>query len=92
MWSWGLLTICVPDGCRGQDGYVDGSDAGMEASLQVGFKQGYLEGAAMTAPVGRLKGMLWYVLSVCVCVCDWVVYLKTNYVSISLFYKQKTEF
>ncbi|XP_011606324.1 OTU deubiquitinase with linear linkage specificity a [Takifugu rubripes] len=50
---------------RIRDGYVDGSDAGMEASLQVGFKQGYLEGAAMTAPVGRLKGMLsalyfWY--------------------------------
>lgn len=67
------LSFCVPDWCRGQDGYVDGSDAGMEASLQVGFKQGYLEGAAMTAPVGRLKGMLRCVVSVCLCVYDWVV-------------------
>lgn len=40
-----------------QDGFVDGADAGTEASLQVGFNQGYREGAAMTAPVGRLKGI-----------------------------------
>lgn len=73
--------VFFSDRCCGQDGYVDGADAATEASLKVGFNQGYREGAAMTAPVGQLKGMLRYVispglkiylyktkLSVCVCV------------------------
>lgn len=45
-------------GCYGQDGYVDGVDAGEEASLQVGFNLGFREGAAQTAAVGRLKGIV----------------------------------
>lgn len=44
--------------CRGQDGYVDGVDAGEEASLQVGFTFGFREGAAQTAAVGRLRGIV----------------------------------
>lgn len=42
----------------GQDGYVDGADAGEEASLSVGFKVGFREGAAQTVVVGRLKGIV----------------------------------
>ncbi|XP_067343113.1 OTU deubiquitinase with linear linkage specificity a [Channa argus] len=43
---------------RVKDGYVDGIDAGEEASLQVGFNLGFKEGAAQTAAVGRLKGIV----------------------------------
>ncbi|XP_071341001.1 OTU deubiquitinase with linear linkage specificity a [Trachinotus anak] len=43
---------------RVRDGYVDGVDAGEEASLQVGFNQGFREGAARTVAVGRLKGIV----------------------------------
>ncbi|XP_070784552.1 OTU deubiquitinase with linear linkage specificity a [Enoplosus armatus] len=43
---------------RVRDGYVDGVDAGEEASLQVGFNMGFREGAAQTAAVGRLKGVV----------------------------------
>ncbi|KAM9827313.1 OTU deubiquitinase with linear linkage specificity a [Neosynchiropus ocellatus] len=43
---------------RVRDGYVDGADAGEEASLQLGFNQGFREGAARTAAVGRLKGVV----------------------------------
>ncbi|XP_068160453.1 OTU deubiquitinase with linear linkage specificity a [Antennarius striatus] len=43
---------------RHRDGYVDGADVGEDAFLQVGFRMGFLEGAAQTAAVGRLKGML----------------------------------
>ncbi|XP_034023270.1 OTU deubiquitinase with linear linkage specificity a [Thalassophryne amazonica] len=43
---------------RIRDGYVDGVDAGEEASLQVGFNLGYHEGAARTVAVGRLKGIV----------------------------------
>ncbi|KAM9839480.1 OTU deubiquitinase with linear linkage specificity a isoform 2-T2 [Aulostomus maculatus] len=39
------------------DGFVDGADAGEEASLQVGFNMGYRDGAAQTVAVGRLKGI-----------------------------------
>ncbi|XP_039982284.1 OTU deubiquitinase with linear linkage specificity a [Xiphias gladius] len=42
---------------RVRDGYVDGVDAGEEASLQTGFNQGFREGAAQTVAVGRLKGI-----------------------------------
>lgn len=44
--------------CPGQDGYVDGVDAGEEASLQEGFCSGFKEGAAQTAAVGRLRGIV----------------------------------
>lgn len=43
---------------RIRDGYVDGVDAGEEASLQVGFCLGFKEGAAQTAAVGRLRGIV----------------------------------
>ncbi|XP_041669701.1 OTU deubiquitinase with linear linkage specificity a [Cheilinus undulatus] len=43
---------------RVRDGYVDGVDAGEEAYLQVGFNLGFREGAAQTAAVGRLKGIV----------------------------------
>uniref|UniRef100_UPI0037E81E88 OTU deubiquitinase with linear linkage specificity a n=1 Tax=Semicossyphus pulcher TaxID=241346 RepID=UPI0037E81E88 len=43
---------------RIRDGYVDGVDAGEEASLQVGFNLGHREGGAKTAAVGRLKGIV----------------------------------
>eukprot|EP00064_Thunnus_orientalis_P008760 superscaffoldBa00001067_g8783 len=43
---------------RVKDGYVDGVDAGEEASLQRGFDLGYREGAAQTVAVGRLKGIV----------------------------------
>lgn len=43
---------------RVRDGYVDGLDAGEEASLQVGFNLGFREGAAQTVAVGRLKGIV----------------------------------
>uniref|UniRef100_A0A3P9LZD9 OTU deubiquitinase with linear linkage specificity a n=1 Tax=Oryzias latipes TaxID=8090 RepID=A0A3P9LZD9_ORYLA len=43
---------------RVMDGYVDGVDAGEEASLQVGFNLGFKEGAAQTVAVGRLRGIL----------------------------------
>nr|XP_046227983.1 OTU deubiquitinase with linear linkage specificity a [Scatophagus argus] len=43
---------------RVRDGYVDGVDAGEEASLQVGFNLGFREGAAKTVAVGRLKGVV----------------------------------
>ncbi|XP_029979814.1 OTU deubiquitinase with linear linkage specificity a [Sphaeramia orbicularis] len=43
---------------RVKDGYVDGVDAGEEASLQLGFNIGFREGAAQTVPVGRLKGIV----------------------------------
>ncbi|XP_020509468.2 OTU deubiquitinase with linear linkage specificity a [Labrus bergylta] len=43
---------------RVRDGYVDGVDAGEDACLQVGFNLGYREGAAQTAAVGRLKGIV----------------------------------
>ncbi|KAJ0059768.1 hypothetical protein NL108_011239, partial [Boleophthalmus pectinirostris] len=40
------------------DGYVDGVDAGEEASLQPGFNLGFKEGAGQTVVVGRLKGIV----------------------------------
>ncbi|MED6282577.1 hypothetical protein CHARACLAT_033611, partial [Characodon lateralis] len=43
---------------RIKDGYVDGVSAGEEASLQVGFNQGFREGAAQTVAVGRLRGIV----------------------------------
>lgn len=43
---------------RVRDGYVDGVDAGEEASLQPGFNLGFSEGAAQTVDVGRLKGIV----------------------------------
>ncbi|XP_074549828.1 OTU deubiquitinase with linear linkage specificity a [Halichoeres trimaculatus] len=43
---------------RVRDGYVDGVDAGEEASLQAGFNLGFREGSARTAAVGRLKGIV----------------------------------
>ncbi|CAJ1082476.1 OTU deubiquitinase with linear linkage specificity a [Xyrichtys novacula] len=43
---------------RVRDGYVDGVDAGEEATLQLGFNQGHREGAAQTAAVGRLRGIV----------------------------------
>ncbi|KAG7231174.1 hypothetical protein INR49_012005 [Caranx melampygus] len=43
---------------RVRDGYVDGVDAGEEAFLQVGFNQGFREGAAQTVAVSRLKGIV----------------------------------
>lgn len=43
---------------RVRDGYVDGVDAGEEASLQAGFNLGFKEGAARTAAVGRLRGIV----------------------------------
>ncbi|XP_026148030.1 OTU deubiquitinase with linear linkage specificity a [Mastacembelus armatus] len=42
---------------RVRDGFVDGVDAGEQASLQAGFDLGFREGAAQTAAVGRLKGI-----------------------------------
>lgn len=43
---------------RVRDGYVDGIDAGEEASLQPGFNLGFREGAAQTVNVGCLKGII----------------------------------
>ncbi|XP_061569366.1 OTU deubiquitinase with linear linkage specificity a [Cololabis saira] len=43
---------------RVKDGYVDGVDAGEEATLQVGFNQGFRDGAAETVAVGRLRGIV----------------------------------
>ncbi|KAK5849869.1 hypothetical protein PBY51_014168 [Eleginops maclovinus] len=43
---------------RVKDGYVDGVDAGEEASLQAGFDLGFREGSAQTVAVGRLKGIV----------------------------------
>ncbi|XP_060950025.1 OTU deubiquitinase with linear linkage specificity a [Limanda limanda] len=43
---------------RVKDGYVDGVNAGEDEALQVGFNQGFREGAARTAAVGRLKGII----------------------------------
>ncbi|XP_071373517.1 OTU deubiquitinase with linear linkage specificity a [Centroberyx affinis] len=43
---------------RVRDGYVDGVDAGEDASLQAGFNLGHREGAAKTVGVGRLKGIV----------------------------------
>ncbi|XP_059182999.1 OTU deubiquitinase with linear linkage specificity a [Centropristis striata] len=43
---------------RVRDGYVDGIDAGEDASLQAGFNMGYREGAAKTVAVGRLRGIV----------------------------------
>ncbi|XP_068604205.1 OTU deubiquitinase with linear linkage specificity a [Brachionichthys hirsutus] len=43
---------------RHRDGFVDGAGVGEDSFLQVGFKMGFLEGAALTAAVGRLKGIL----------------------------------
>ncbi|KAM6971657.1 OTU deubiquitinase with linear linkage specificity a [Tautogolabrus adspersus] len=43
---------------RVRDGYVDGVDTGEDASLQAGFNLGYREGAAQTAAVGRLRGIV----------------------------------
>lgn len=37
---------------------MDGVDAGEESSLQLGFNQGFREGAAKTVAVGRLKGIV----------------------------------
>ncbi|XP_008394879.1 OTU deubiquitinase with linear linkage specificity a [Poecilia reticulata] len=50
---------------RIKDGYVDGVNAGEEASLQRGFNMGFREGAARTVAVGRLRGIVsavwcWY--------------------------------
>uniref|UniRef100_A0A8C6V3L0 OTU deubiquitinase with linear linkage specificity a n=1 Tax=Neogobius melanostomus TaxID=47308 RepID=A0A8C6V3L0_9GOBI len=43
---------------RVRDGYVDGVDAGEEASLQPGFNLGFRDGATQTVDVGRLKGIV----------------------------------
>ncbi|KAM8822945.1 LOW QUALITY PROTEIN: OTU deubiquitinase with linear linkage specificity a [Spinachia spinachia] len=43
---------------RVRDGYVDGVDAGEDASLQAGFNLGFREGAARTVGLGRLKGIV----------------------------------
>ncbi|XP_037311615.2 OTU deubiquitinase with linear linkage specificity a [Pungitius pungitius] len=43
---------------RVRDGYVDGVDAGEDASLQAGFDLGFREGAARTVALGRLKGIV----------------------------------
>ncbi|KAI4806265.1 hypothetical protein KUCAC02_017098 [Chaenocephalus aceratus] len=43
---------------RVKDGYVDGVDAGEDASLQAGFDLGFREGATQTVAVGRLKGIV----------------------------------
>ncbi|XP_054479235.1 OTU deubiquitinase with linear linkage specificity a [Anoplopoma fimbria] len=43
---------------RVKDGYVEGVEAGEEASLQAGFDLGFREGAARTVAVGRLKGIV----------------------------------
>ncbi|KAF4095988.1 OTU deubiquitinase with linear linkage specificity a [Onychostoma macrolepis] len=43
---------------RAKDGFRDGSDAGKEASLQVGFNMGYTEGAAKITVIGQLKGIM----------------------------------
>lgn len=50
---------------RVRDGYVDGIDAGEEASLQPGFNLGFREGAAQTVDVGRLKGTVTAILCWC---------------------------
>ncbi|XP_034562927.1 OTU deubiquitinase with linear linkage specificity a [Notolabrus celidotus] len=50
---------------RVRDGYVDGVDAGEDALLQVGFNQGFMEGRAKTAAVGRLKGIVSAICSWC---------------------------
>ncbi|XP_028289065.1 OTU deubiquitinase with linear linkage specificity a [Parambassis ranga] len=43
---------------RIRDGYVDGIDAGEEASLQLGFNLGFKEGAKQTMAVSRLRGIV----------------------------------
>ncbi|CAB1448662.1 unnamed protein product [Pleuronectes platessa] len=43
---------------RVKDGYVDGVNAGEDAALQLGFNQGFREGATRTVAVGRLKGII----------------------------------
>ncbi|XP_076014288.1 OTU deubiquitinase with linear linkage specificity a [Genypterus blacodes] len=43
---------------RLRDGYVDGADFGEDAALESGFSVGLKEGAALTAGVGRLKGII----------------------------------
>ncbi|XP_051543664.1 protein YAE1 homolog [Myxocyprinus asiaticus] len=43
---------------RAKDGFRDGSDAGKEASLQVGFNMGYREGATRMRVIGQLKGIM----------------------------------
>ncbi|XP_047423713.1 OTU deubiquitinase with linear linkage specificity a [Mugil cephalus] len=50
---------------RIKDGYVDGADAGEEASLPEGFVLGYREGAAQTVAVGRLRGIVSAILCWC---------------------------
>ncbi|XP_073344562.1 OTU deubiquitinase with linear linkage specificity a [Pagrus major] len=50
---------------RIRDGFVDGADAGEDASLQAGFNLGYSEGAALTVAVGRLKGIASAILCWC---------------------------
>lgn len=42
---------------RSKDGYRDGVDAGKEASLQLGFNDGYREGAIRMKAIGQLKGI-----------------------------------
>ncbi|XP_051538298.1 protein YAE1 homolog [Myxocyprinus asiaticus] len=43
---------------RAKDGFRDGSDAGKQASLQVGFNTGYREGAQKMRVIGQLKGIM----------------------------------
>ncbi|KAI7792331.1 OTU deubiquitinase with linear linkage specificity a [Triplophysa rosa] len=43
---------------RAKDGFRDGTDAGKEASLQVGFNMGYSEGATKMRAIGQLKGIM----------------------------------
>ncbi|KAG5268820.1 hypothetical protein AALO_G00216840 [Alosa alosa] len=43
---------------RAKDGYRDGVDAGKEASLQLGFNDGYREGAIRMKAIGQLKGIV----------------------------------
>lgn len=57
-WIIRMILVVLCCWCCGQDGYVDGVGAGEEASLQVGFNQGFKEGAAQTVAVGRLKGII----------------------------------
>lgn len=55
---WCAVLLCLTRSCFLQDGYVDGVDAGEDASLQVGFNLGFKEGAAQTVAVGRLRGIV----------------------------------
>ncbi|KAG7267050.1 hypothetical protein CRUP_026293 [Coryphaenoides rupestris] len=43
---------------RVKDGFVEGMDLGKSEFLQVGFNQGYREGARKTVAIGRLKGIV----------------------------------